>query len=362
MSDPGNNLDFRRALESLQNGMHGKARKLFERAATSGLMEARLKLSYFSLYGKGGAELDVEKAREGFQACAELGSGEAHYWCATLMLCQESFDREKFHHHLQIALKQEYPPALLVQGVMENHVQSLRRASALGEPISTRLLNDREQWGKFGPTGQNVFLPDTLSSSASRISQEQKVAVLDLVLSPLQCLFLRRVSEPTLHPAMVVDPRTNQSIRSPLRTNSATTLLPERSDLTIRLLERKIAAAAGFALSVAEPLSVLRYQVGEEYKPHRDYLADPSLTAAHTPGQRIGTAFCYLNDVELGGETQFLHWNKRVNPKTGRIVIFHNCNADGSPDSDSVHAGLPVLAGEKWLATLWFRQRTARSW
>jgi hypothetical protein len=33
----------------------------------------------------------------------------------------------------------------------------------------------------------------------------------------------------------------------------------------------------------------------------------------------------YLNDVEEGGETEFLHFSKRVKPKTGRIVIWHMC-------------------------------------
>ena len=30
----------------------------------------------------------------------------------------------------------------------------------------------------------------------------------------------------------------------------------------------------------------------------------------------------YLNDVEEGGETEFLHFSKRVKPKTGRIVFW----------------------------------------
>ena len=30
----------------------------------------------------------------------------------------------------------------------------------------------------------------------------------------------------------------------------------------------------------------------------------------------------YLNDIEEGGETEFLHFSKRIKPKTGRIVIW----------------------------------------
>ena len=51
----------------------------------------------------------------------------------------------------------------------------------------------------------------------------------------------------------------------------------------------------------------------------------------------------------------------RVKPQAGRAVIFDNLREDGSPDVDSLHAGTPVVRGEKWLATLWIRQRPYRS-
>jgi len=54
----------------------------------------------------------------------------------------------------------------------------------------------------------------------------------------------------------------------------------------------------------------------------------------------------YLNDVEEGGETEFLHFSKRVKPKQGRIVIW--------PASfPYVHRGNPPLSGEKYLVTSW---------
>ena len=54
----------------------------------------------------------------------------------------------------------------------------------------------------------------------------------------------------------------------------------------------------------------------------------------------------YLNDVEDGGETEFLHFSKRVKPKTGRIVIW----PAGFP---YVHRGNPPLSGEKYILTSW---------
>ncbi len=58
----------------------------------------------------------------------------------------------------------------------------------------------------------------------------------------------------------------------------------------------------------------------------------------------------YLNDVEEGGETEFLHFSKRVKPKTGRIVIW----PAGFP---YVHRGNPPLSGEKYILTSWMMVR-----
>tara|TARA_R110000796_G_scaffold85850_1_gene186061 strand:- start:477 stop:1067 length:591 start_codon:yes stop_codon:yes gene_type:complete len=58
----------------------------------------------------------------------------------------------------------------------------------------------------------------------------------------------------------------------------------------------------------------------------------------------------YLNDVEDGGETEFLHFSKRIKPKTGRIVIW----PAGFP---YVHRGNPPLSGEKYILTSWMNLR-----
>ena len=58
----------------------------------------------------------------------------------------------------------------------------------------------------------------------------------------------------------------------------------------------------------------------------------------------------YLNDVEDGGETEFLHFSKRVKPKKGRIVIWPAA-------FPYVHRGNPPLSGEKYILTSWLRLR-----
>jgi len=58
----------------------------------------------------------------------------------------------------------------------------------------------------------------------------------------------------------------------------------------------------------------------------------------------------YLNDVEEGGETEFLHFSKRVKPKTGRIVIWPAA-------FPYVHRGNPPLSGKKYILTSWMLLR-----
>lgn len=54
----------------------------------------------------------------------------------------------------------------------------------------------------------------------------------------------------------------------------------------------------------------------------------------------------YLNDVEEGGETEFLYYSKRIKPQTGRILI--------APASFThTHRGNPPLSGAKYIATGW---------
>ena len=58
----------------------------------------------------------------------------------------------------------------------------------------------------------------------------------------------------------------------------------------------------------------------------------------------------YLNDVEEGGETEFLHFSKRVKPKAGRIVIW-------PAPFPYLHRGNPPLSGKKYILTSWMMLR-----
>jgi len=68
--------------------------------------------------------------------------------------------------------------------------------------------------------------------------------------------------------------------------------------------------------------------------------------ASVATSRRLLLCMMYLNDVEEGGETEFLHQSIRVKPKAGTIVI---CPAYFT----HLHRGNPPLKGNKYMINGW---------
>jgi len=123
-------------------------------------------------------------------------------------------------------------------------------------------------------------------------------------------------------------------------------------------LEERIARLLRWPLDHGEGLQVLHYGPGAEYKPHHDYFApgEPGTpTILKRGGQRVGTLVIYLNEPERGGATIFPEVPLQVVPRRGNAVFFSYERPD--PSTRTLHGGAPVLAGEKWIATKWLRER-----
>ena len=61
---------------------------------------------------------------------------------------------------------------------------------------------------------------------------------------------------------------------------------------------------------------------------------------------RLLTYILYLNDIEDGGETEFLYQSQRVKPEKGTLVIF-------PAGFTHVHRGNPPLKEDKYIITGW---------
>lgn len=173
------------------------------------------------------------------------------------------------------------------------------------------------------------------------------------------------LGEPFLQRSLTIPGNEKKLIEHEHRTSSDHSFYTFQEDFALRWLQWRMVSRLGVPLANAEHLDLLRYLPGQEYRPHRDYLppsAPGNTPDPRHPGQRVHTVFAYLADVDAGGETDFPLLGVRITPKTGRVVHFVNLTADGQPDPRTLHAGMPVIAGVKWLGTLWTRQRRIRDY
>lgn len=166
--------------------------------------------------------------------------------------------------------------------------------------------------------------------------------------SPAECAYFFEVEKPDFKRANVLDERDGSERPDPIRTSEETHIHWLIEDPLIHAFNRRLAAMSGTEVSQGEPLQILRYQPGQQYRPHVDYIAGAT-------NQRIKTALLYLNEDYAGGETAFPAVGLTVKGRIGDVLLFRNALPDGKVDKMSEHAGLPVLQGAKFLATRWIR-------
>ena len=185
-----------------------------------------------------------------------------------------------------------------------------------------------------------------------------RVVLFDGLLSREECDEMIRLSKAKLQRSTVVNAATGDYDVHPDRTSSGTHFQRGENPL-IRRIERRISELVSCPVEHGEPIQILHYTPGAEYKPHFDYF-DPGLAGNEKVlamgGQRVATLVMYLNDVEAGGSTVFPEIGLDVLPRKGNAVFFAYCTEDGQLDRRTLHGGSPVSQGEKWIATKWLRQ------
>lgn len=209
----------------------------------------------------------------------------------------------------------------------------------------------------FPQTGKAIRTRDRDVSVRLRIAKPV-IAVLDDLLSAAECAELIGLSAVKIKRSTVVDPVTGEHKVIDDRGSFGTFFSINENDLIARL-DRRIAEVMCWPVENGEGLQILNYKVGGEYKPHFDYFPpDDAGSRQHLAngGQRVSTMVIYLNDVEEGGETSFPSLNLSILPRKGSAVYFEYCDSRGQVDPLTLHAGAPVVAGEKWIATKWMRQ------
>ena len=159
-----------------------------------------------------------------------------------------------------------------------------------------------------------------------------------------------------LRRSTTVDPRTGGDQVHEDRTSRGTCFTRGQNALCARI-EARIARLVDWPLDHGEGLQVLNYGPGAEYRPHHDYF-DPAEPGSRVHlargGQRVASVVMYLNTPGRGGATTFPDVHFEVAAVKGNAVFFSYDRPH--PMTRTLHAGAPVIEGEKWIATKWLRE------
>jgi prolyl 4-hydroxylase len=132
------------------------------------------------------------------------------------------------------------------------------------------------------------------------------------------------------------------------------------SDPFVRMIERRIDDLMGIEASHGEVIQGQRYAPGQQFRGHYDFFdanADYWPAERERGGQRTWTAMGYLNAVEAGGATEFSKVLMAVPPQPGALLVWNNMARGGQLNPLTMHAGLPVERGIKYIVTKWYRVR-----
>jgi prolyl 4-hydroxylase len=134
----------------------------------------------------------------------------------------------------------------------------------------------------------------------------------------------------------------------------------DSSDPVVAAVENAILDLTGLDGRFGEPMQGQRYAVGQEFKQHTDYFEPAGVDYERycgVAGNRTWTVMIYLNEPDAGGATRFKAIDKIVQPETGKLLAWDNRRPDGSLNAATLHHGMKVRSGTKYVITKWFRER-----
>jgi prolyl 4-hydroxylase len=173
-------------------------------------------------------------------------------------------------------------------------------------------------------------------------------------LPPGMCADLIALIDQGRRPSTIADPNGDSYFRTSETCDLA-------SDLpVVQELEARLLALNGIDPAHGEPAQGQRYAEGQEFKPHTDYFEPQGVDFQRfcaVAGNRTWTFMIYLNAVEAGGATRFKVVDKIFQPATGKLVCWNNHRPDGTLNPATLHHGMKVRRGVKYVITKWYRER-----
>lgn len=351
------------------------------KSADANFIPARFELGMWHLLGHI-VEHDHSKAADLIQQSADAGYSNALRLLATLHGMGFAFEKswEKLVDLLIKAADMEDPYAMRQIGFLlrqSKHLkalgkQLLTRSASLSEYVACQLLGKKQGtvtaeeipagWDQWPVIREFLLALDkTNDFAAKEISSDPHILKFEKALSSEECLYLRESARPSLTAdVQLLGGNPDDPSYTQLQNNRVMVMFPIVQDIVTILLSRRLAHLAEAEPEFAELLVIQNYTTGQEFKPHTDYM-DPEAPqhafSIQQSGQRIKSVFAYLNDNYQGGETAFTRTALKFKGSEGDVLVLDNMGEIGLPNENSEHASLPVTTGEKWLATLWIRDK-----
>jgi hypothetical protein len=367
---------FNEAQARTRAGDAESARRLLAQAAQAGHLQALLQLGVWDLIGLGGP-VDVPGAQARVRAAAQRGFPPALTLHAQLLAAGAGGLARDFPQALAELLRAARagePRAAVQLAVLMPDTPALagqrlalwQAAAAVGEPMARVFLERVGPGAAAQPIdwdrlGAQVVWPHTRPLPPVQVRHAQpRIVALPGLLSADECLYMALKGLPMLRPAQVVG-RDGQSTRDAMRSNETAKLGLLEADVVVQSLDLRVAAALGHPAEHGEGFALLRYQPGQQYLPHCDWI-DPEREATRADlqrwGQRVATCVVYLNDGFEGGSTAFPELGLDFRGAVGEAFIWDNLRPDGTVEPLTLHTGRPPTQGTKYLLSKWMRDRT----
>jgi prolyl 4-hydroxylase len=177
--------------------------------------------------------------------------------------------------------------------------------------------------------------------------------VLEDFISPKLCDQVTALLRHHLKPSPVAGKVTDAEYRT-----SRTCYLGQLRSPVAAEVTQRICKTLGISSEYAESAQAQNYEVGQQFKAHRDYFDFNSPYQQNGPeyGNRTWTFMVYLNEGMGGGGTRFHAIDQTFEPRKGRALFWNNLYSNRKPNPDTKHSGEPVTSGSKMIITMWFRE------
>jgi hypothetical protein len=318
------------------------------RAADQGDSAAAAELGIRLLSGRGTPSAPKEGA-SWVKSAADLGDPEALAIAATLAGLG-AFQPQNWDAALDLLCEAAVRglPAARAQLQILAHAPTADGAEG-GDPDVWRALRSR------------IDIEAWITPPARRpVWEAPRVRIAEGFAPAVVCDWLRARAQGRMRPAMMYHGDSKTEVIDPHRTCSDFQFDLFNTDLVLLLVRQRISAITQLPTVAMEPPRIFHYALGEQIKPHYDRCGDGVGGYGREGsylGDRIATFLLYLNDDFEGGDLNFPKVGFQCKGAKGDAVYFAHVDAAGRPDPLSLHAGLMVTAGEKWVLSQWIHDR-----